>query len=109
MAQLYRDSDIFISSSLEGEGFGLPVIEALASGVPAIVTEISSYRNMDDTHDFAYFVPQRSPAMIAEGVLRLAADRGLRERCVNRGLRVAANFTLRKTGEDLASFVKTLS
>jgi glycosyltransferase involved in cell wall biosynthesis len=109
MAELYRASDIFISSSLEGEGFGLPVIEALASGVPVILTEISSYRNMDDTHDFACFVPVHEPGRIADAVCALAADRGLRERCVDRGLKVAARFTLRKTGEDLVSFMKAIS
>ena len=68
MAALYRDTDVFISSSLEGEGFGLPAVEALASGVPAILTDISSYGNMDNTHDFACFVPPREPEEIATAV-----------------------------------------
>ncbi len=104
MAALYRDADIYISSSLEGEGFGLPAVEALASGVPSILTDISTYRNMDAECDFACFVPPRDPEGIAGAVVNLISDTGLRDRCIGRGLEVAANFTLRKTKADLLAF-----
>ena len=74
MGELYRNSDIFISSSLEGEGFGLPAMEALACGVPSILTEISSYKNFDAKRDFAYFVSTHRPDRIAEGVLTFMKD-----------------------------------
>jgi glycosyltransferase involved in cell wall biosynthesis len=108
MADLYRNMDIFISSSLEGEGFGLPAMEALASGLPSILTEISSYRNFGATGDFAYFVPTHRPDRIAEGVLAFVKDRGLRERCQERGIDVAKGFTLEKTKKDLLNFVESL-
>ncbi len=109
MAEIYRNTDIFISTSLEGEGLGLPALEALASGVPSILTEISSYRNFDSRKDFAYFVPTHRPDRIAEGVLALIEDRGLRERCRERGMRVSKEFTLDRTKKDLLNFVKQLS
>lgn len=105
MAELYRNVDIFISSSLEGEGFGLPAMEALASGVPSILTEISSYKNFDAGRDFAHFVPTHRPDRIAEGILRLIEDRGLRERYRDRGIGVAKGFTLERTKQDLFNFI----
>ncbi len=108
MAELYRSMDIFISSSLEGEGFGLPAMEALASGVPSIFTEISSYRNFGTGRDFAYFVPTHRPDRIAEGVLTFIEDRGLRERCQEKGIDVARGFTLERTRQDLTNFIKEL-
>lgn len=108
MAELYRSMDIFISSSLEGEGFGLPAMEALACGVPSILTEISSYQNFDARRDFAYFVPTHRPDRIAEGVLAFVKDRGLRERCQKRGIDVAKGFTLERTKKDLLNFMKEL-
>jgi glycosyltransferase involved in cell wall biosynthesis len=108
MAELYRNTDIFISSSLEGEGFGLPAIEALASGIPSILTEISSYKNFNDKMDFAYFVPTHRPDKIAEGVLTFIEDRGLRTKCVERGIDVAKGFTLERTKQDLIHFLKGL-
>jgi len=109
MAELYRSTDIFISSSLEGEGFGLPAMEALASGVPSILTEISSYKNFDTQRDFAYFVPTHRPDRIAEGILILIEDRGLRERYRDGGIRVAKGFTLERTKQDLLNFIEGLN
>ncbi|NWF94049.1 MAG: glycosyltransferase family 4 protein [Syntrophaceae bacterium] len=106
MADLYRSADIFISSSLEMEGFGLPAMEALASGVPSILTEISSYKNFDEKRDFAYFVPTHRPDKIAEGILAFIENRALRERCVQQGLRVAQNYTLETTREHLSNFLQ---
>jgi glycosyltransferase involved in cell wall biosynthesis len=108
MAELYRSVDIFISSSLEGEGFGLPAMEALACGVPSILTEISSYRNFDGRRDFAYFVPPHRPDRIAEGVLAFVEDRALRERYQERGIGVAKRFTLERTKKDLLNFIQSL-
>jgi len=108
MAELYRNTDIFISSSLEGEGFGLPAMEALASGVPSILTEISSYKNFDEKMDFAYFVPTHQPEKIAEGVLTFIEDRGLREKFRERGMSVSKGFTLERTKQDLTNFLKGL-
>jgi glycosyltransferase involved in cell wall biosynthesis len=109
MAELYRNMDMFISSSLEGEGFGLPAMEALACGVPSILTEISSYMNFDEKRDFAYFVPTHRPDRIAEGVLHFIEDRGLRERCRERGIRVSKAFTLERTKQDLLNFIRGLT
>jgi glycosyltransferase involved in cell wall biosynthesis len=108
MGELYRNTDIFISSSLEGEGFGLPAMEALACGVPSILTEISSYKNFDEKMDFAYFVPIHRPDKIAEGVFAFMEDRGLRAKCVERGIDVAKGFTLERTRQDLTNFIKGL-
>jgi len=108
MAELYRNTDIFISSSLEGEGFGLPAMEALACGVPSILTEISSYKNFDEKMDFAYFVPTHRPDKIVEGVLTFLEDRKLRAKCVERGIGVAKGFTLERTKQDLIHFLKGL-
>ncbi len=109
MADLYRRMDIFISSSLEGEGFGLPAMEALASGIPSILTEISSYKNFGPGKDFAYFVPTHRPDRIAEGVIAFIENKGLREGCRENGIAVSKEFTLEKTRMDLLNFIRELS
>ena len=97
MGELYRNTDIFISSSLEGEGFGLPAMEALACGVPSILTEISSYKNFCGKIGLCLFRPTHRPDKIPEGVLTFIEDRGLREKCVERGMSVSKGFTLERT------------
>lgn len=107
MGELYRNVDIFISSSLEGEGFGLPAMEALASGVPTILTEISSYLNFDEKKDFGFFVPVHRPDLIAEGVIRIIESSTFREGIQKRGMKVAQNYTLDNTREKLLSFIRS--
>ena len=41
LSHIYSDSDVFLAAS-GGEGFGIPVVEAMASGTPAIVTDFSA-------------------------------------------------------------------
>lgn len=108
MAELYRNVDIFISSSLEVEGFGLPAMEALASGVPSILTEISSYKNFDLKSNFAYFVPTHRPDKIVEGVLSLIQDQKLREQYIRNGLEVAKQYSLKITKEHLEKFLRNM-
>jgi len=109
MAQLYREADVFVSSSLEGEGFGLPAIEALASGAPSILTDVSTYRNFHENTDFAYFVPTHNPGKIAEGVEKFISDVRFRNQCIEKGLLVGRTFGLERTKQDLIRFVQHLN
>jgi glycosyltransferase involved in cell wall biosynthesis len=108
MAALYRNADIFVSSSFEMEGFGLPAMEALASGVPSILTEISSYKNFDKEKDFAYFVPTHRPDKIVEGILAFIENKEWRENCIKKGLGVARHYTLEITQAHLLNFMREM-
>jgi glycosyltransferase involved in cell wall biosynthesis len=109
MADLYRQTDVYVSASLEGEGFGLPAIEAMSSGVPCVLTDISTYRNFDANRDFACFAPVHRPDAIAAGIEALMTDSTLRGRCVERGFVVAQNFSLERTKRDLDACVKEIA
>jgi glycosyltransferase involved in cell wall biosynthesis len=89
---LYRGAEAFVFPSLF-EGFGIPIVEAMASGVPAVV---SSHPSMDEASaDAAVRVDPRSPEAIAAGIERALAQR---EALVPRGLEHAAQFTWRACG-----------
>lgn len=88
MADLYRRSDLMISLALPPEGFGLPAAEAMASGVPVVLTKIPSYLGFDDRHDYAAFVDTHDPAAAAGTALDLLLDPGRYRRLCKRGIQV---------------------
>jgi glycosyltransferase involved in cell wall biosynthesis len=107
MARLFATSDIYLGPNRRQEGFGLPAAEALAGGVPAILTAIPSYLWWDEAHDYALFVPEEDSAAMADALLRLLGDAQLRERLARRGREVAEQFRSAKTGERLERFFQS--
>lgn len=90
---LYNISIAFVFVSLY-EGFGLPLLEAMKCGVPAVASDIEIFREIAD----GAFVKVNpfSPLSIAEG-LRLVLDSQKRHRFVELGLQVSSRFTWLRT------------
>ena len=89
----YRGADVFVFPS-RFEGFGMPVVEAMACGTPCVV---SSHPSLDEAcGDAAVRVDPESPEAIAAGIERALAER---EELVRRGFEHARDFTWRRTGE----------
>jgi glycosyltransferase involved in cell wall biosynthesis len=92
LAPLYRGASVFVYPSLF-EGFGIPVIEAMACGVPCVV---SSHPSLDEASgNAAIRVAPEDPLAIANGV-REALTR--RDELVPLGLAHASRFTWLETG-----------
>jgi glycosyltransferase involved in cell wall biosynthesis len=101
MAKLIASCDVFLGPSRQQEGFGLPAAEALASGVPAVLSEIPSFLSWDAAHDYALFA---SEAEMGDALVRLLGDRALRERLSRRGRQVVEQFRAENTGARLEAF-----
>jgi glycosyltransferase involved in cell wall biosynthesis len=91
---LYRAADGLAYPSLY-EGFGLPVLEAMAHGVPVLTSDRSSLPEV--AGDAALLVDPGDRTALAAGLVRLAGDAGLRRRLAEAGRRRAAGFTWRAT------------
>lgn len=94
LAELYAEADLLLYPSL-WEGFGLPVLEAFACGVPVVTSTTTSLPEV--AGDAALLVDPARPEAIARGVERIMRDAALRRRCVQRGLRRAKLFTWERT------------
>jgi glycosyltransferase involved in cell wall biosynthesis len=91
LAELYRGAACLVLPS-RYEGFGLPVVEAMASGTPVVATRAGSIPEV--AAGAAVLVEPGDPVALAEGVERALADR---ERLVEAGFERARDFSWQKT------------
>jgi glycosyltransferase involved in cell wall biosynthesis len=91
LAMLYRDAEVLVFPS-RYEGFGLPVVEAMASGTPVVATAAGAVPEV--AGDAAILVDPGDPVALAGGIERALADR---ERLVRAGLERAKRYTWAET------------
>ncbi len=106
LPSIYASSALFLFPSLS-EGFGMPVIEAMACGTPVITSKISCMPEI--AGDAALLVDPLSPPSIAEGMIQILTDQELRSEKVQDGLINARRFSWTRTAEQvLAVYEKIL-
>jgi len=75
--QLLAAADVYVSPSVY-ETFGIAVLEALASGLPIVATNVGGLPEIVENGKNGFLVPPRNPAAISEAVLRIIFDKSLR-------------------------------
>jgi glycosyltransferase involved in cell wall biosynthesis len=100
MPLLYNCSTLFLYPSLR-ESFGLPILEAMACGVPVITSNTSSMPEV--ASNAALFVNPFDHNEIKDAMIRFFADSALRSEMKELGLKRAANFTWKSAAEQLLS------
>jgi glycosyltransferase involved in cell wall biosynthesis len=90
LAVMYRLAGVFVFPSLY-EGFGLPPLEAMASGTPVVTSNVSSLPEV--AGDAAVLVDPYNPDAIADGIYSVLTDERLRREMRHKGLARAAQFS----------------
>jgi O-antigen biosynthesis alpha-1,2-mannosyltransferase len=93
---LYDAASVFLFPSFE-EGFGLPVLEAMAHGLPVVASQTSSLPEVGG--DAALYVDPHDPKDIAAKVVCAVEDDSQRRAMIERGLERVKVFTWRRTAE----------
>jgi glycosyltransferase involved in cell wall biosynthesis len=90
LAVMYRLAAVFVFPSLY-EGFGLPPLEARASGTPVVTSNVSSLPEV--AGDAAVLVDPYDPAAIADGMFQVLTDERIRRELRRKGLERARQFS----------------
>ena len=107
VGELFRNRHgILLSPSSSGEGFGLPPVEAMACGIPVVLTDIPSYQNFGHLRDYARFVPVDDVEKMADAVIDTAENKEKTALQIQKGLAVADNYSYSKVAENLENFLK---
>ena len=96
---LYRSATLLAMPSLD-EGFGLPAVEAMASGVPVIASSRGALPEV--LGDAALLIEDDNPDGWADVIAGILTDRALRERLRERGYRRAETYRWSRTASDTA-------
>ena len=105
LRRAYRTADVLLFPSLY-EGFGFPVLEAFASGLPVVTSGAGGLKEV--AGDAAIVVEGRDPSGYVEALERLSEDSDEREELIQRGWARARHFTWQKTASLTAEVYKPL-
>lgn len=106
LGRLFSGADLFIFSSLY-EGFGLPIIEAMAKRVPVITSNVSSMPEV--SQDAALLIDPYDVAQMAQAIYDVLTDKRLNKKLRDRGLKRAKNFKWEKCAKETLAIYKQLN
>jgi len=103
---IYQGASIFVYPSLY-EGFGLPPLEAMCSGIPVIVSNTSSL--LEVVGDAAITVDPLDVESIVRSIVKVLSDFQLRKNLVQKGKFRCSQFTLEKMVSSTLDVYRTVS
>jgi glycosyltransferase involved in cell wall biosynthesis len=106
LARAYTDSDVLLMPSLH-EGFGLPALEAMASGVPVVASNRGSLPEV--VGDAGLLVEPEDLEAITDAVIRVFMDPLLRRDLTARGIERARQFTWDRTARATLDVYRAVS
>lgn len=104
---LYNLAELFVYPS-RYEGFGLPVLEAMACGCPVVTCETSSITEIADSKSVVLVRPN-DPIMLAKSILNIIQHTELRENLVIEGFQRAKDFSWEKTARKTINVYEQLA
>ena len=102
---LYNLSEFFVFPSIY-EGFGLPVVEAMASGTPVISSRESSLNEVGG--GAVEFIDPLKVESIEQALVRLATDEDLRKSLASEGLARVGHFSWRKAAQETLTVYRSV-
>jgi len=97
LVPLFKNADFFVMPSLY-EGFGMTILEAFATGTPAIVSNVFSIPEV--TGDAAYLIDPMDTQAIADAMMKFSTDENLKNEYREKGKKRIEKFDWDKTAKE---------
>ncbi len=89
LPRYYTTADVFVTPATGGESFGIVLLEAMASGIPIVASDIPGYRHVVENGREGLLVPPESPQLLASAIVTLLKNEKLRKKMGEMGRRKA--------------------
>lgn len=107
-ARYLRSAHVFCAPAVQGESFGIVLLEAMAAGLPVVASEIVGYRDVVTDGQEGILVPPRNASAVAEAVCRILEDRTMAASMGAAGIEKAALYSWRRIAEQILDlYVRT--
>ncbi|HWP46757.1 MAG TPA: glycosyltransferase family 1 protein [Candidatus Limnocylindrales bacterium] len=103
---LYNGAELFVFPSLY-EGFGLPVLEAMACGTPVVTSKVSSLPEI--VGEAGKLINPYDPRSIAEGISEVLTNQTLRQSMIEKGLQRAHLFSWQRTAAETLAVYRSVT
>lgn len=104
MTRLMHSCDVVVAPN-ERDAISMTTMEALAAGIPSVLTSIPSFQSFDAQRDYALFAPPGNAVEMGERVIEVLDDEDLRSRLQVRAREVAEQWRAPKAADRLERFL----
>lgn len=105
MPYVYAASLAFIFPT-KHEGFGIPVLEAMASGTPTALSKLEVLKEV--AGDASWYFDYKNSREIADVMIRLYKDENLRDKLIKKGLKRVNNFSWQESARKTLNLIESL-
>jgi glycosyltransferase involved in cell wall biosynthesis len=102
---VYRLAEIFCFPSLY-EGFGIPILEAMSTGIPVVASDIPPHREIAENAAI-YFNPEK-PDDLSEKLVRLLENEELKNNLIRKSREQAQKFSWKKSAQKILEIFKNI-
>jgi phosphatidylinositol alpha-mannosyltransferase len=104
LPRYYKSGHVFCAPSTGGESFGIVLVEAMASGMPIVASDIPGYASVVQHGKHGLLVEPKNIEMLAMSLIRLLADSNLRDKMSQEGREKAAQFSWKNVSQRVLDF-----
>lgn len=108
LPRYYRSADLYCSPATGNESFGIVLLEAMASGLPIVASDIPGYRHVMTDSQEGLFCRPRDPQSLAEKIIQLANNPGLRREMGRNGRATARRYDWKRIADEVEAVYKEL-